>query len=81
MNSGPSNAAPKPEDLRALANWRMPFGKHKGSYIMDLPEPYLVWFSQEGFPDGRLGSILETALVVKTNGLERLVTPFRKEDN
>ena len=28
----------------------MPFGKFKGTLLIDLPEPYVVWFANEGFP-------------------------------
>ena len=31
----------------------MPFGKHKGVVIADLPGNYLNWFAREGFPEGR----------------------------
>ncbi|WDP89397.1 MAG: DUF3820 family protein [Desulfobacter sp.] len=56
----------------ALANTRMPFGKYKGLRLVDLPEPYLVWFSQKGFPAGKLGEMLKTVYEIKRNGLEYL---------
>ena len=40
---------PDPEVLIKLANTRMPFGKYKDQRLIDLPEPYVVWFSQKGF--------------------------------
>ena len=43
------------DDLRELANMRMPFGKYKDRYLVDLPEAYLVWFGRQGFPQGLLG--------------------------
>lgn len=61
------------EELLRLAMARMPFGKYKGRYLVDLPEPYLVWFRQEGFPSGKLGEQLAAMLEIKINGLEHLI--------
>ena len=68
--------SPEQDDLIKLANTKMPFGKYAGRYLIDLPEPYLVWFKQKGFPAGELGRRLEAALELKTNGLEYLVRPL-----
>ena len=35
------------DDLTELANARMPFGKYKDRYLVDLPEAYLVWFGRQ----------------------------------
>lgn len=59
-------------DMKTLARAQMPFGKYKGRRLLDLPEPYLVWFAREGFPKGELGRLLAITLEVKTNGLESL---------
>ena len=56
----------------ALATTKMPFGKYKGIRLVDLPEPYLVWFSQRGFPEGKLGEMLQAVYEIKLNGLEYL---------
>ena len=63
--------------LLELAKTRMPFGKYKGRLLIDLPEPYVVWFSQKGFPDGKLGDMLRTVYEIKVNGLEYLFKPLR----
>ncbi|MBI5443066.1 MAG: DUF3820 family protein [Deltaproteobacteria bacterium] len=55
----------------------MPFGKYAGRRLVDLPEPYLVWFAQQGFPKGKLGRLLELAYEIKLNGLEYLLAPLR----
>ena len=45
------------EDLVAVANTAMPFGKYKGCRLIDLPEEYLLWFARkDSFPEGRPGS-------------------------
>jgi uncharacterized protein len=63
--------------LLDLVSFRMPFGKYKGQVICDLPEPYLVWFHQKGFPKGKLGDLLATMYEIKLNGLEYLLKPLR----
>jgi len=68
---------PDPKAFLELAEARMPFGKHKGWLLIDLPEPYVVWFKQKGFPSGKLGQQLETVYVIKANGLEHLFDKLR----
>ncbi|MCW3807450.1 DUF3820 family protein [Plebeiibacterium marinum] len=63
--------------LLDLVKTRMPFGKYKGTILCDLPEPYLVWFHQKGFPEGKLGMLLATLYEIKLNGLEYLLKPLR----
>lgn len=64
------------EYLLKMANTRMPFGKYKGLYLLNLPEAYLSWFSKKGFPKGELGNMLAIIYEVKINGLEYLLKPF-----
>ncbi len=66
------------EDLLKLAKMEMPFGKYKGKRLIDLPEPYLLWFAEQGFPDGQLGKLMQLALEIKINGLEYLIEPLKK---
>lgn len=66
-----------PERLLKVVRQKMPFGKYSGRVIANLPEPYLVWFAQKGFPDGELGQLMALALEIKINGLERLLDPLR----
>jgi hypothetical protein len=66
-----------PEILLELVKMRMPFGKYKDKLICDLPEHYLVWYQQKGFPEGKLGMLLATMYEIKLNGLEYLLKPLR----
>jgi len=70
---------PDYKKLIELAHYRMPIGKFKGRYLVDLPEPYLVWFRQKGFPEGKLGDLLRSMLEIKINGLETLVRRIQKD--
>jgi uncharacterized protein len=63
--------------LLKLAKVRMPFGKYKERRLIDLPEPYVVWFSQKGFPSGQLGNMLRMVYEIKVNRLEYLFEPLR----
>ncbi|MCB8888711.1 DUF3820 family protein [Vreelandella malpeensis] len=66
------------EDLEKLVSKTMPFGKHQGTLIADLPGPYLNWFAREGFPPGELGQLLSLMQEIDHNGLSELLTPLRK---
>ena len=66
-----------PQRLQKLANMKMPFGKYSGRVLMDLPEPYLVWFAGKGFPEGEIGILLQILYEVKLNGLEDVLRPLR----
>lgn len=67
-----------PELFLKLARYRMPFGKYQGSLLIDLPERYVVWFANQGFPAGELGKMLGIVYEIKLNGLEHLFDPFRE---
>ena len=73
-----SNSGFNPKILEDLVTIRMPFGKYKGVLLCDLPEPYLVWFHQKGFPNGKIGMLLNTLYEIKLNGLEFLLDPLKK---
>ncbi|MBB4223221.1 hypothetical protein EJP67_14190 [Variovorax guangxiensis] len=66
-----------PEDLQRLVTLEMPFGKHKGTLIADLPGNYLSWFAREGFPSGEIGRLLALMHEIDHNGLSGLLKPLR----
>lgn len=67
----------KPEDLQRLVTLEMPFGKHKGTLIANLPGNYLTWFAREGFPSGEIGRLLALMHEIDHNGLSDLLKPLR----
>lgn len=69
---------PDPNFLTQLANTKMPFGKFKGVFLIDIPEYYLVWYRNKGFPKGKLGQMLETVFEIKRNGLEELIYKIKR---
>lgn len=64
--------------LLQLVNTKMPFGKHQGWLLCNLPVSYLEWFQRKGFPQGKLGMLLQTIYEIKLNGLEYLLEPLKK---
>jgi uncharacterized protein len=66
-----------PRILEEVVRTPMPFGKYKGRLICNMPVHYLEWFAREGFPRGKLGMLLSTTLVIRSNGLEYLLRPLR----
>lgn len=67
------------KQLIKLAHTKMPFGKYEGKYLIDLPEYYVVWYSNKGFPKGELGEQLQLIYELKLNGLEELIRNIRKQ--
>lgn len=69
---------PNHQFLIKLAHTKMPFGKYEGRYLIDLPEYYVVWYHNKGFPKGQLGQMLEQVYELKINGLEYLVRDIKE---
>lgn len=68
---------PDKDFLIKLAHTKMPYGKYKDRYLIDLPEYYIVWYHNKGFPKGKLGDMLKQVYELKLNGLEDLVRNIR----
>ncbi len=63
-------------EMLAAVRQIMPFGKYEGRPLLELPEPYVVWFKQTGFPRGKLGQQMALVYEIKLNGLEPLFRPL-----
>ncbi|MDB2447450.1 DUF3820 family protein [bacterium] len=72
---------PSPEEQKAhmlkLANQKMFFGKHKGQYLIDLPEPYLIWLGKQDLKDPKFRDLVTEVCSLKENGLEGLIRKLR----
>jgi len=67
-----------PKLLLDLVNMKMPYGKYKGYLICNIPESYLLWYKDKGFPKGKLGDLMATMFEIRVNGLEYLLTPLKR---
>ncbi|QPH38080.1 DUF3820 family protein [Pedobacter endophyticus] len=68
-----------PKILLDLVKMQMPYGKYKGALICNIPESYLLWYKDKGFPKGRLGELMATMFEIRVNGLEYLLTPLKNQ--
>ena len=68
----------QPDDLQKLLSTAMPYGKHKGQIIANLPGNYLNWFAREGFPKSEIGRLLQLMQEIDHNGLSDVLEPLRK---
>jgi len=64
------------QQLVALANARMPFGKYKGQLLVKIPEPYILWLKGQEIAHGKLAIELEQMMTIKLNGLESILEPL-----
>lgn len=69
---------PNSEMLLDIVKMKMPFGKYKDTLLCNLPVSYLEWFARKGFPQGKLGMLLQTVYEIKLNGLGYLLEPLKK---
>jgi uncharacterized protein len=65
------------DSLQKLVTMKMPYGKHAGRVLADLPGNYLNWFARQGFPNGELGRLLALMQEIDHNGLGDLLKPLR----
>lgn len=72
-----SENADNRKELIELAQAKMPFGKYKNRLLIDLPEYYVVWYKNKGWPAGKLGRQLQLVYEIKLNGLEDLIRKLR----
>jgi len=72
---------PDKQQLIDVLETKMPFGKYKDRFLIDLPEHYIVWFKQKGFPSGKFGELLGLVYEIKLNGLENMVKSIKTIPN
>ena len=73
------NSEPGKDFLIKMAHTKMPFGKYKNYYLVDIPEYYYNWFKQKGFPRNSLGRMMEQMHDIKINGLEQIIRNIMRQ--
>jgi len=72
---------PDSQILVEIVKMQMPFGKHKGVLLCDLPVSYLEWMHSKGMPAGKLGMMLSTVYEIKINGLTSILHSVKNAVN
>ena len=66
-----------PELMYKLATYRMPYGKHSSTLLIDLPTSYLDWFANKGFPLGELGELMRIVHETKSGDMAHFLENLR----
>jgi uncharacterized protein (DUF3820 family) len=66
------------EELAEIRSTRMPFGRFSGRPLHALPAEYLQWFAHKGWPEGRLGHLLQVVYQMKVDGSGNLLDPHHE---
>ena len=80
MVEKPLELTPKAESLVKLNTMPMPFGKYRGTHLIDLPETYVLWCCENEVAKGELGRLFAELYEIKVNGLESLVKSIKITD-
>ena len=67
------------DSLEKLVRLKMPFGKHAGQLLCNLPGNYLAWFARKGFPQGELGELLHLMHELDHNQIRDLLLPLKRK--
>lgn len=72
------NFKPDKQILVDIVTTKMPYGRYAGKLISDLPESYLLWFRDKGFPPGKIGRLMENTWEIKANGLSPILDQLKR---
>ena len=67
--------------LNDMVSTRMPYGQYQDTVICNLPVSYLDEFDRGGFPNGKLGILLQALHEMKRSGTEYILEPFKRKVN
>lgn len=65
--------------LIEMVNTKMPFGQYENMVICNLPVSYLEAFNSIGFPNGKLGMMLQALYDMKQDGTEHILNGFKEK--
>ena len=63
--------------LSEIVRIKMPYGPYESMVLCNLPITYLAGFNAIGFPDGKLGMLLQAVYEIKQEGSEHILEPFK----
>jgi hypothetical protein len=61
-----------------MVSTKMPFGQYENIVLCNLPFSYLEAFNAIGFPNGKLGLLLQTLYEMKLDGSEYILEAFKQ---
>lgn len=65
------------KSLKQLNTFKMPYGKFRGITLIDLPEPYVIWYVENIEGKGELQTLFKELYEIKVNGLEKIVKAIK----
>jgi uncharacterized protein (DUF3820 family) len=65
--------------LVEIVSTKMPFGQFEDTVICNLPINYLEGLNAIGFPDGKIGMLLQSFYELKINGSEYVLEAFKRK--
>ena len=60
-----------------IVSYKMPYGQFENTLICNLPINYLEGLNSIGFPNGKLGLLLQAIYDMKKEGTEHILEPFK----
>ena len=63
--------------LFEMVRTKMPFGQYENTLLCNLPENYLEGLNAIGFPNGKLGILLQALYEMKRDGSDYILEPFK----
>ena len=63
--------------LHEMVSTRMPYGQYESILLCNLPVSYLAGFNSIGYPNGKLGILLQALYEIKQEGSEYILEPFK----
>ncbi len=60
-----------------MVSTKMPYGQYESILLCNLPVSYLAGFNSIGYPNGKLGILLQALYEIKQEGSEHLLEPFK----
>jgi uncharacterized protein (DUF3820 family) len=63
--------------LSEMVSTKMPYGQYESTVLCNLPISYLSGFNSIGYPNGKLGILLQALYDIKQEGSEHILEPYK----